>query len=135
MLIIGNLMGAFMFAQQISRFFRTRFHLEPRRRRRLASHGAIPTSEARSRIVPGRTTRDEVLQLCGPPAEEREQHQSTTARSLIYRGVQRLPHRRFRVGWLATVSHWDEEHSEVEIALEDERVTDVQSRVRRFRLA
>ena len=84
--------------------------------------------------MPGRTTRDEVLQLCGPPAEEREQHQSTMVRSLIYRGVQRLPHHRFRLGRLATVSHWDEEHSEVEIALDDERVTAVQTRVRRFRL-
>jgi hypothetical protein len=135
LLIIGNLMGAFMFAQEVRRFFRTRFHLERRQRRRLTSHGAVPTAEALARIVPGRTTRDEVLQLCGPPVEEREQHQSTTARALIYRGVQRLPHRRFRLGSLATVSHWDEEHSEVEIALDDERVTDVQTRVRRFRLA
>jgi hypothetical protein len=134
LLIIGNLMGTLMFAQYVSHFFRTRFHLEPRRRRRLTSHGAVPTSEALARIAPGRTTRDEVLQFCGPPAEERERHQSTTARSLIYRGVQRLPHRRFRLGSLATVSHWDEEHREVEIALEDELVTDVQTRVRRFRL-
>lgn len=121
-----------MFAQEVRRFFRARFHLE---RRRLTSHGAVPAAEALARIVPGRTTRDEVLQLCGPPVEEREQHQSTTAGALIYGGVQRLPHRRFRLGSLATVSHWDEEHSEVEIALDDERVTDVQTRVRRFRLA
>jgi hypothetical protein len=135
LLIIGNLMGAFMFAQEVRRFFRTRFHLQARPRRRLSNHGAVPAAEALVRIVPGRTTRDEVLQICGPPAEEREQHQSTTARSLIYRGVQRLPHHRFRLGRLATVSHWDEEHSEVEIALDDERVTAVQIRVRRFRLA
>jgi len=122
-----------MFAQEVRRFFRRRFHME--RRGRLTGRRAIPPADTLARIVPGRTSRGEVLQLCGPPAEEREQHQSTTACSLIYRGVRRLPHRRFQVGALATVSHWDEEHSEVEIALQDDRVTDVQTRIRRFRLA
>ena len=134
LLIIGNLMGTFMFAQQVSRFFRRRFHMEPRGRRRLGSLGSVPAADALARIVPGRTSRSEVLQLCGAPAEEREQHQSSTACSLIYRGVQRLPHRRFQLGALATVSHWDEEHSEVEIALQDDLVTDVSTRVRRVRL-
>ena len=40
---------------------------------------------------------------------------------------------RLRVGWLATVSRWDEEHREVAIELVDGRVSDVETRVRSSR--
>jgi hypothetical protein len=133
LLILGNLMGAFMFAQQIRRFFGTRFHLERTRRWR-GRRALVPPPDVLARIAPGTTTHAEVLTLCGSPGEERERRQSPTARTLIYRGAQRVPHPRFRFGRLATVSHWDEEHHEVEINLENDRVTDVQTRVRRFRL-
>ena len=132
LLILGNLMGAFMFAKQINRFVRARVHLEPaggRRRRR----GLVPAEDVLARIVPGATTYEQVLALCGPPTEEHERRRSPAVRTLVYRGVQRVPHRRFRLGWLAMASHWDEEHHEVEIHIENDRVTDVESRIRRFR--
>ena len=111
---------------------RARVHLEPaggRRRRR----GLVPAEDVLARIVPGATTYEQVLALCGPPTEEHERRRSPAVRTLVYRGVQRVPHRRFRLGWLAMASHWDEEHHEVEIHIENDRVTDVESRIRRFR--
>jgi len=70
--------------------------------------------------VPGETTYDEILKLCGPDPEEREQVSP--------------PQRRRRLGWLATVHRWDVEHHEVEIELDGDRVRDVQAQVHRSRL-
>jgi hypothetical protein len=39
-------------------------------------------------------------------------------RPLVYRGRRVVPHRRRRLGWLATVHRWDVEHHEVEIELD-----------------
>jgi hypothetical protein len=38
------------------------------------------------------------------------------------------------LGWVATVNGWNAEDHEVVIELQDDRVRDVQARVRRFRL-
>lgn len=133
LLVLGNLMGAFLFAQEVRRFFRSRFSLDGPRGRS-DRRALVPTPDVLARIEPGRTTSAQVLALCGAPSEERERHRSPAVRTLLYRGVQRLPQRRFRFGRIATVSHWDEEHQEVEINLENDCVTDVQTHVRRFRL-
>ncbi len=129
-LVLGNLMGAFMFTQEVTRFFRRRLHLGRGDDR---PEGAT-RPEALERIVPGTTTREEVLALCGPADEEHESVAPGARRTLIYRDTRRVPQRRFTVGPIATVSHWVEERREVEIACDGERVSDVQTRVRRARL-
>jgi hypothetical protein len=133
LIILGNVMGAIMFGREINRFFRSRFHVQPPARP-LPRPNGVPPASAISSLVPGTTTHNDVLALCGPPIEERERRQSPTVRTLVYRGVQRVPHPRFRLGWLATISHWDEEQHEIEIVLQNDRVTDVQTRIRRSRL-
>jgi hypothetical protein len=50
-----------------------------------------------------------------------------------YRGVRRVPEPRMRLGRLATVRRWDEEHHEVAIELVYDRVSDVETRVRSSR--
>jgi hypothetical protein len=129
-LVLGNLMGAFMFTKEITRFFRRRLHLgrgdgRPRR--------PVSRPETIERIVPGTTTRAEALALCGPPDEEYESATPETRRTLIYRDTRRLPQRKLSLGPIATVSHWLEEHREVEIVCDGERVSGVQIRVRRAR--
>jgi len=132
-LVLGNLMGAFMFTRQVARLSRRWFHVE-RRKRTVPSNGAVP-EEVLSRIVPGKTTRAEVIQWCGVPSEERTRLGAGGQRTLLYRSDRRVPHRRLRVGWFATVSRWDEEHREVAIELVDGRVSDVETRVRSSRAA
>ena len=134
-LVLGNLMGAFMFTQEVARFFRRRLQLghgDGSRRERGRRRPAVGP-ETIERIVPGSTTRAEVLAWCGPPDEEHESA-STTECTLIYRVLRRRPQRKFSVGPLATVSHWVEERREVEIACDGELVSDVQTRVRRARV-
>ncbi len=99
------------------------------------SHGTVISREQLARIAPGETTYDEVLRLCGTEVEEQEDLTTPGRRTLIYRGRLEVPHRRWRLGWVATVSRWDVEQHEVEIVFADERVRDVQARVRRTRLA
>lgn len=96
--------------------------------------GVVLSRDALGRIIPGETTYDEVVQLCGPDAEEQQQLGPTERRTLVYRGRRVVPHRRRTFGWLATVSHWDVESHEVEIEFERDRVRDVQARVWRSRL-
>lgn len=96
--------------------------------------GVVLSRDALGRIIPGETTYDEVVQLCGPDAEEQQQLGPAERRTLVYRGRRVVPHRRRTFGWLATVSHWDVESHEVEIEFERDRVRDVQARVWRSRL-
>jgi hypothetical protein len=133
LLILGNLMGAVMFSQQIGRFFRRRLQLN---RGDVRSHerGRVLAADALDRIVPGTSTRADVLAICGPPEEEHQRRASAAHHTLIYRGTRTVPYYRYRLGWLATVSRWEEERHEVEITLEAERVRDVQTRVRRARV-
>ena len=87
-----------------------------------------------ARVMPGETTYEQVIALCGPRGEESEQIGAPDRRTLSYRGRRIVPNRRRTLGWLATVSHWDVEQHEVEIELERGVVRDVQARVRRSRL-
>ena len=94
--------------------------------------GVILTRETLARIVPGRTTRDEVLALCGPDVrEEREALGGAERRTLVYHGRRVVPQRLRRFAWFATVQGWEVEEHEVEIALEADRVSNIQAAVRR----
>ena len=97
--------------------------------------GTIVPRETLARIAPGETTHAEILDLCGPDPEERERLSAPGRRTLVYRGRRVVPHRRRRLGWLATVNRWDIEHHEVEIELDGDRVRDVQAQVHRTRLS
>jgi hypothetical protein len=129
-LILGNMMGAFMFTREIARLSRRWFYVGPAPSG--STNGVVP-EEALARIVPGRTTRAEVVGWCGPPSEERTRLGPGEQRTLLYRGVRRMPQQRLRLGPLSTVSRWDEEHHEVAIELVDGRVSDVETRVRSSR--
>ncbi|HMB34799.1 MAG TPA: hypothetical protein VKV41_12255 [Methylomirabilota bacterium] len=95
--------------------------------------GVILSRDTLDRIVPGATTYDEALKLCGPLGEE---HQSLTGgnrRRLVYRGRRVVPHPQRTFGWVATVSYWDIEDHEVMIEFDGDRVRDVQAELRRMR--
>jgi hypothetical protein len=96
--------------------------------------GVVLSRETIARLVPGETTYDDVLRLCGRDAEEHERLDGSGRRRLVYRGRRVVPQRQRRFGWLATVSRWDVEHHEVEIDMEGDVVRDVQARLRRARL-
>ena len=96
--------------------------------------GVILSRETLARLVPGATTYDDVLRICGPEVEQFEQMAAPDRRTLLYRGRRVVPQRRRTFGWLMTVGVWIVEHHEVEIELERDVVADVRARVRRSRL-
>jgi hypothetical protein len=100
------------------------------------AEGALISRETLARIVPGRTTRDEVLALCGEdPLERRERLGAPDQETLVYRGRRVVPKRARRLLWLlSSVSDWELEEQEAEIALDRGVVADVQVRLRRARL-
>ncbi len=101
---------------------------------RVRQQGAVLDPETVQRIVPGVTTYQEVLELCGSDVEEQSRLTDPGQRRLVYRGRRVVPRRRRAFGWLSTVSHWDVEQHEVHIDLERDVVRDVQARVTRSRL-
>jgi hypothetical protein len=133
-LVLGNLMGAFMFTREIARLSRRWVRVGRRPSPALATEG-VGAEDALSHIVLGETTRAEVIEWCGPPSEERTRLGRNGHQTLVYRTTRRIPHRRVRIGWLGTVSRWDEEHHEVAIELVNGRVSDVEARVRSSRSA
>jgi len=96
--------------------------------------GVVVSRDRLGAIVLGETTYEEVVRLCGREMEEREGFGTPRRKILVYRGQREVPHRRWTWGWLAAVSHWDVERHEVEIALEDDVVQDIQMRVGRSRV-
>jgi hypothetical protein len=86
------------------------------------------------RLVPGVTTYDEVLRLCGHDVEEQVRLTAPDRRTLTYRGRRLVPDRRRLLAWLATVHHWDLEQHEVEIELDRDVIRDVQARILRSRV-
>ena len=132
-LALGNVMGAVMFAREIGRFLRGRFHVGHADGRGRARGLVVPRATV-DRIVPGAATYRDVIALCGAPDEETEVP-LRARRRLLYRGTRRIAHRRLSLGWFGTVSHWEEERHEVEVVIEDDRVTDVEARVRRSRVS
>ena len=108
--------------------------------RRRASAAGVDTGTVLGRerlaaIVPGETTYDEVLRLCGFEVEEREDLAMPQRKTLVYRGRRDVPHRRWAWSWLAAVSHWDVERHEVEIIVENGIVQNLQVRIGRARQA
>ena len=86
--------------------------------------------------MPGRTTYDEVLALCGQDTlEEQQRLGAPEQRTLVYVGRRVVPRQERRLLWfLSSVSGWELEEQTVEITLERNVVQDVQVRVRRARL-
>jgi len=129
---LGPLVGR-SFAALVTRV-RTRLHLGvpggkvlPRER------GVILGPDMLERIVPGRTTREEVLQLCGTEVEEEERRGEPDRSALVYRGWRAVPETRQRMRWVATVEAWAMWAQEARIEIERGVVKDVQVRVRRSR--
>ena len=111
---------------------RARLHLGASGARPRA-HGVVLTPEALDRIVPRRTTREEVLRLCGPELEEEVRLDVPKLRVLVYRGWRAVPETRWRMKWVATVEAWEVVVQEVRIELESDVVTEVRVRIRRSR--
>jgi hypothetical protein len=93
--------------------------------------GVILSREQLARIVPGQTTRDQLMEVARGAPEEFEQLTAPDRRTLIFRGQRVVPRRARRFGWVTAVDAWDVEHHEVEIELERDVVLNVQARVRR----
>lgn len=95
--------------------------------------GAVIPRERLAAIVPGETTYEEVLRLCGVEVEEREDLAMPRRKTLVYHGRRDVPHRRWAWSWLAAVDHWDVERHEVEILVENGVVQNLQVRIGRAR--
>lgn len=134
--ILGNLAGPLITGgiKSLRRAVTGRVHLGRAGVQSARDSGVVLSRDVLARVVPGETTYDEVLVLCGQRGEESEQLGAPDRRTLTYHGRRIVPNRRRMLGWVATVSHWDIEHHEVEIEFERGVVRDVQARVRRSRL-
>jgi hypothetical protein len=135
--LLGNLAAVVLrtVADRVGRRLAGRFHFgRPGARPTERQSGVVLSRETLARIVPGVTTYDEVLQLCGPDVERIEKLGPPAGRTLIYRGRRVVPQRRRVFGWLTAVTTWDVEHHDVQIDLEGDVVGDVQAKVRRTRL-
>jgi hypothetical protein len=116
-----------------ARAFRARVHVGSATP--VAEEGAALNAETLARVRPGETSADEVRQIFGPPTEVVEQLGEPDKRTLVYRSRRLAPQRAKSWGWIATVDHWEMEHQEVDVAVEQGVVRDVQARLRRTRLA
>lgn len=124
--IVGNLL------RKLIRIVRDRVHFG-RGEAIGRARGEVPSQEVLARIRPGESTYQDVLRLVGSAPEEEQRLPSGEIRAVIYRGELLVPHRGRRFGWFATVRHWELEHHEVQIDFEQDRVRDVQARIRRTR--
>jgi hypothetical protein len=135
---LGNVVGGLMrgFAQQMYR--RLSGWLQLGRQRASAAGrdtGTVIPRDRLAAIVPGETTYEQVLRLCGMEVEEREDLAMPGRKTLVYRGRRDVPHRRWAWSWLAAVSYWNVERHEVEIAVVDGVVQNLQVRIGRARSA
>lgn len=134
---LGNVAGVLIrvTAERMSKRYTGRLEFLPgRKSQHPRDTGVIVSRETLARLVPGQTTYEEVLSLCGPDPEQWESLGSPDRRTLMYRGKRAAVHDRTTFGWLATVGSWDVEHHEVEVELERNVVHEVQARVRRSRV-
>ena len=136
--VLGRMMGPLIerFARAFGRRVSARLRFGAAAKAGSPGGGALLSRETLARIVPGRTTHDEVLALCAQDTlEERERLGAPERRTLVYRGRQVIPKRERRLLWLlSSVSDWELDEQEVEITLERGVVQDVQVRARRTRL-
>src|SRR5262249_25551428 len=91
--------------------------------------GVILARGGLENIVPGQTTRDEIIRLCGADVEQLEAFPVADRRTLIYRGRRVVPKTRHVFGWVSTVEHWDAEDHEVRMELEQDVVRDVKAQI------
>jgi hypothetical protein len=132
--VLGNALrpGIAALAARLGRLFASRLHFGPTSADSVPRQtGTVLSRDQLARLVPGETTRAQVLAVCGSGAEEIEQLDAPDRRALIYRGRRVIPRHRRRFGWVSTVAAWDVEEHEVEIVLERDVVQNVQARVRR----
>jgi len=133
----GNVGGVLLrtLAERLSKRWAGRVGFWRRREEEVTREtGVVLDRETLARIIPGTTTYQQVLDLCGRTVEERQTLNEPERRTLIYRGKRIVPGRRRVAGLLATVTHWDVEDHETEIIVERDIVRDVQAHVRRARL-
>jgi len=136
--VLGNLAGPLLqrLVKGVARGLKARVQVGlPHADLRGRQAGQIVARDALARLVPGETTYDEVIRLCGPNAEHHEQLATPDRRTLIYRGRRVVPQRKRTFWLLSTVSHWDLEDHTTQIEFQDDRVRDVQAHVRRSRIA
>ncbi|HEU5322718.1 MAG TPA: hypothetical protein VFX28_18065 [Methylomirabilota bacterium] len=134
--LLGNVAGGVLrtLAEKASRRLAGRVEFGRPKAERERQTGVLLARETVAKLVPGETTYADVLRLCGADVEESQRLHTPDRRTLVYRGRRLVPRRRQVFGWLATVKHWDVEDHEVVIELEQDRVKDVQARIRRARL-
>jgi hypothetical protein len=134
-LIVGNITGPVLvpLVKRLLRTLSTRLHIGGGDPERLS--GVVLPPDTIAKLRPGETTFDDVLRLCGPDYEDQQQQQLTgeVRRTLTYRGRRLVPQSTWRVGLLSHVRRWDLEIHEVEVELRNDRVADVQARIRRAR--
>jgi hypothetical protein len=131
--VLGNAMRPLiaLAAAKAGRILAQRVHFGGGARRQISREtGVLLSREQLARIVPG-ATREQVIAIAGAEPEEFESVGGAGPHTLIYRGRRMVPRHGRRFGWLTTMHGWDVEHHEVEIALDDGVVRDVQARVRR----
>ena len=133
-LVLGNITGPVIvpLVKRLLRLLRARVTVssEPARDR-----GVILDGTTLAKLRPGESTVEDVFRVCGADCEEHRQQQlpGEARRTLRYRGQRLVPHRSWRVGKLSRVHHWDMETHEVDVEIQNDRVADVQARVRRAR--
>jgi hypothetical protein len=96
--------------------------------------GRILPREVLAKLVPGRSTRQDVIELCGAPSEQHEEFAAPGRQILVYRGRRLVPSARRIFGWFSAVHHWEVERQEVKITLDHDMVGDVQAATRHYRL-
>jgi hypothetical protein len=113
---------------------RARIHLGvPGVKARPRESGVLLGHEVLDRIVPGKTSREDVLRFCGAEVEEEERRGEPHRSVLVYRGWRAVPETRQRMKWVATVEAWVVLAQEVSIEVEHGLVKGVQVRIRRSR--
>jgi hypothetical protein len=130
-LLLGNITGPVIvpLVKQLGRKLKAKIHVGEAPARQT---GVLLDGDTIARLRPGQSTYEDVLKLFGTDYEEHERkHGGDAQRTLTYRGQRLVPHRDWKFGRLAHVRHWDVETHEVDVELQEDRVADVQSRVRR----
>jgi hypothetical protein len=122
--------GAHVASSLISHVYLGRWNRAPRER----VSGTLLSDDVISKIVPGRTTLDEVLALAGPNAERHERLVPQRGRTLVYRGKRVRPQTGRVFGFFSTVRHFEVEEQTVTIDFDGTVVRDVQAEVRRSRV-
>jgi hypothetical protein len=130
-LSLGNITGPVVvpLVKRFGRLLLARVHVgaEPARQK-----GVVLDAGTIAKVRPGESTYDDVVKLFGPDYEEHERkHGDDSQRTLRYRGQRLVPQRTWRMGKLSTVRRWDLEMHEVDVEMDNDRVADVNARVRR----